>query len=621
MVEETADSAGISLPRERKALSRAVVALEMPEPALRVVVWLGVAIVASTALRLLLAWQTAAPWIVPDEPTYAALARSFAETGHFAVAGHGFSPWSFGPLYPILVAPVYVFSGSLTHAYLIVKSINCVLMSLSIVPAYLLARHLLERKMAVLFACLAALVPSGIYTTKVMTESLAYPLFLFAAFASFRLLQSPSRRREVIHLAAVGLAALARGQLIVLLPAFACAAVLVGVCDHREGTGRSFSRFLKIQLRAYPLTWALLVAGLLAAVTLTLLGVSLSTVSDGHGPAVAGVSPLRLVESFVLHIALLDLYVGLIPFAALATVTWLSVRRGTPREQRIICALTVSVACWLALAAAKYLVAAYPGSFLRIYDRYLFYAVPLVLVVFLGWVRDGLPRPRGIGIIAAGAALLPALIPYSHVLSGGEWGVSSSSVALLPWANLRFLVGSPYAVYPVLAAGGIFLAAAFLRSRDRDWLVFLVAANVVVLNAFALWGNSSVAATALREGIGSKSDRSWIDSAVGPDSDVAVLWSGFEQAGQPAKYGIWESEFFNRSVRHFYYAREPLYIGGFAGRRLALEHSAFYLADRTPLRVSYVLTDAKTVLAGRRISANDAGTMVLYRIDGPVRLR
>jgi len=621
VVEETADSAGISLPRERTARPRSVAAFEVGGPALWVGMWLGVAVFASTVIRLLVAWQTAAPWIVPDEPTYAALARSFAETGRFSVAGHGFSPWSFGPLYPVLIAPAYALSGSLTQAYLVVKAINCFLMALSVIPAYLLGRHFLERRMAILFACLAAFVPSGIYTTKLMTESLAYPLFLFAVLASFRLLQSPSRRRELVFLAAVALAALARGQLIVLLPAFACAAVLVGIFDRREESDRGLFRFARGQLRAYPITWVVLAAGALLAAVLAVLHIHFSAVTDGHGPAVAGVSPLRLGESFFLHLALLDLYVGLIPFAAVATITWLSLARGKPREWRIICALTLSVSCWLALAAAKYLVAAYPGSFLRIYDRYVFYAVPFVLVVFLLWIREGLPRPRGVGLIAGGAALLPAFIPYSHVLSGGEWGVSSSSVALLPWANLRFAVGSPYAVYPVLAAGGALLAAAFLRSRDRDWLVFLVAANVVVLNAFALWGNSAVAATALREGVGSRGDRSWIDSAIGRASNVAVLWAGFEKAGQPGKYGIWESEFFNQGVRRFYYLREPLYIGGFAGKRLQLRSKALYLADGSRLHASYMLTDVRTRLAGERVATNPSGTMALYRIDGAVRFR
>ena len=55
-----------------------------------------------------MARATAAPSIFPDELIYTDLARSFAASGHFSVGGAAFSAWSYGPFYPILIAPLFV---------------------------------------------------------------------------------------------------------------------------------------------------------------------------------------------------------------------------------------------------------------------------------------------------------------------------------------------------------------------------------------------------------------------------------------------------------------------------------------------------------------------------------
>jgi Dolichyl-phosphate-mannose-protein mannosyltransferase len=619
VLEQTAETARIPLPSREEAPRRSLFSAESRVKGIPVSLWLGLTVVVGTALRFAVAWRTPAPWIVPDEAVYSQLARSFADTGHFAVAGHPFSTWSFGPLYPMLVAPAYWVFGSLTHAYLAVKGLNCLSFASAAIPAYLLARRMLDRERALILAFLAVLIPSGIYTTKIMTESVSYPLLLVAVLSVVAVLERPSRRGEVYALAAIGLAALARAQLVVLLPAFISAALFIGALDHRDGDPRGARRYAVRQLRTYPITWLALAGFGVAVAVLAAFGWSLGAAADGHSPATANVDPVRVAQSFVLHLAALDLYVGVLPFAALAVMAGVALKRGAPRETRILCAFTISVSCWLAVAAAKYLVAAYPGSFLRIYDRYVFYAVPLVLVAFLVWLREGLPRPRGTVTVAAGAAALPAVIPYSHVLSGGEWGVSSSSVALVPWANLRFLVGTPLVVYPLLALGAVYLTYIFLRSKDWEWLVFLVAANFVVVSMFALWGNSAVAQQALREGVGAPGDRSWIDSAVGSDAQVDVLWAGSHESAVKARYALWEGEFFNRSVQRFYWLRQSLYKG-YPGDRLSSRRGDLYLADGHRFRARYVLTDISTPVVGTKIAVNRAVGMAVFRTQGPVRL-
>src|SRR5216117_862993 len=99
-------------------------------------------------------------------------------------------------------------------------------MSAAAVPTYLIARRLLDRRPALVAAGLALLVPSTVYTTKVMTESLAYPCFLLAVLAILRALEQPSARRQLLALAGIAVASLARAEMVVLTAAFLIAIVV-----------------------------------------------------------------------------------------------------------------------------------------------------------------------------------------------------------------------------------------------------------------------------------------------------------------------------------------------------------------------------------------------------------
>jgi hypothetical protein len=592
---------------------------------LPVSVWLAGLVLSSVAYRLLTAMPIAGPWIVPDELVYADLARSFGTTGHFAIRGEPFSAWSFGPLYPILIAPIFRFADP-TTAYVLVKTANSLLFSLAAVPAYLLARRVLTRERALILAGLAVVVPSAVYTSKVMTESLAYPLFLVAVLAIARAIEAPTWRRELAVVAAIAAATLARGQLVVLFPAFLLTLVVVVIFDQLDdGRLRDLRHFVQ-RLRRYRTTWLTAILGAVSIGIASSTGLS-GSIAGGHGEAFASVSIPKLAASFAYHVAELDLYVGMLPFAALVIVSPLAFRRRSQdRSLRIICALTISLTALLAAAAARYLVAVYataPDPYVRVYDRYEFYVAPLFLISFLVWLQRGLPRPssRRVGLcVAAAAALLPAILPLSDLLNKAEWGTSSSSVALVPWGILRITSGTLVAVYAALVVGGTYLAYLFLRSNSRRLLLLAVAANLAVLNVFAQAGDSAVARNALGLGIGPQTERSWVDAAAGRHANVAALWSGVSKRSWKGWYAIWENEFFNVSIGKVYDLREPMRYK-LPADRLRVRGGHLYLPDGRPFVAEYVLTDTATPVIGRRVATDSSVGMALYRVDGPVRLR
>jgi hypothetical protein len=131
-------------------------------------VWLGAIILVSIAVRVLLARRMVAPWIMVDELIYSELAKSAAAHGTFLIRGvpaHGF-----GFVYPALIAPAFRIA-SVPAAYGVAKATGAVVMSLAAIPAYLLARRVVQPPLALFVAGLTLAVPSMVYTGTLMTET------------------------------------------------------------------------------------------------------------------------------------------------------------------------------------------------------------------------------------------------------------------------------------------------------------------------------------------------------------------------------------------------------------------------------------------------------------------
>ena len=624
MLGERAHTASIPLPgrgetalggsaRVRASVGRLPLAISL----------LGI-VLASTALRLVVASQTAAPWIFPDELVYSHLARSFAATGDFMVRDQPFSAWSFGPLYPVLIAPFYRL-GTPTTAYFLIKTLNCVLFSLAAVPAYLLARQVLARKSALILAAGAVFIPSAIYASKVMTESLAYPLFIVAVLTIVRVLEQRTWKREIAAIAAIAIAALSRGQLAVLLPAFLFTLLIVSIFDQRDEGQTAAIRQLWRRLAAYRIT-LLTTFGLVAAgAAASLTGLS-GQLAGGHGEAFAGVSVSELAASFVYHLIEFDLYLAILPVAAAAIVSTLAFRRRSEdRTLRIMCALTVSTTILLAAASARYLVAVSATSTdttVPVFDRYVFYVAPLFLILFLVWLERERPRQSSkLALwLAVAAAAMPLVLPFGDLLNGRQWGTNSSTVGLVGLGILKMTTGTLLSVYAVLIVGGACLTRVFLRSQNGRQLILIVALNFGVLNLLAQAGNSAISSRALRLGVGGQTEKSWIDAAAGKEAKVAALWAGTRKPAWKAWYTVWENEFFNVSVRRVYRLREPMQYA-LPVTQVHLRGRSVYLPDGRRFAAQYVLTDVHTPVNGTRIAVDGATRMALFRVDGPVRLR
>ncbi len=106
------------------------------------------------------------------------------------------------------------------EAYEAAKLLNALLFALAAVPFYLLARRLLAPWPSVALAGLAVAIPSAVYVSLVMTESLAYLAFAWALYAIVLALERPTLWRQLAVLLAIVIAAAARTEFIALFGAY-----------------------------------------------------------------------------------------------------------------------------------------------------------------------------------------------------------------------------------------------------------------------------------------------------------------------------------------------------------------------------------------------------------------
>ncbi len=549
-------------------------------------------VVVSAVLRYAFGRWMTAPWIMVDELVYSELAKSVAATGHFLIREQ--FAGSYGFVYPLLVAPAWRIFGSAPSAYAAAKAINAVTMSLAAVPAYFLARRVLSQWLSLAAALLAVSVPSMVYTGTLMTENAFYPIFLAAALALVLMLERPTWQRQLIVLGIALIAFATRAQAIALFPAILTAPLLLG----RRGLRRF--RVLYGTVAGVVLA-ALLVEGVRGRSPFAVLGAYQTTSSEHYD---AG----EVAKWALWHLAGLDLYLGVVPFAAFL-VLCLEWRR-LDGAQRSFMAGTGMLWLWLWLEVSAF--ASIP-TVQRIEERNLFYVAPFFLIALLLWARLGAPRRLPFAaVVALGSGALVAAIPFVRFI-----GITATSdtFALLPWWKLQEHVITLHQVRPLatacaLAAGALFL---FVPRRYALVLPLLVLVYFAAAQRPVESRTTLASRGALFQGIrGVRPD--WIDHAVGRGADVAAIWTG-----KPDVHVIWENEFFNRSVGPVYDTGGEI-PGGLPSTAVSIDPgTGLVRADGKLVRHRYAFVDSSLELNGKVVASDPLLGVSLYRLDGPLR--
>jgi hypothetical protein len=544
-------------------------------------------VVCSALLRIVLARRMVAPWIMVDELIYSELAKSFAQHGQFLVRdvpsnGYGF-------VYPVLIAPAFRLFSSVPQAYTAAKAIDTVLMSLAAVPAYLLARRVVRPSLALVAAALTVAVPSLVYTGTLMTENVFYPLFLTCALLLVLVLERPTALRLACLLGLSLVAFLTRAQAVALVPAMLTAPLLLPRARWRE-----FRMLYGLILGAG--AFVLLYEVARGRSPLDALGAYRSATNSAYSVG-------TVFRWFVYHVGELDLYVGVVPFAALLYLSFTRERR-TP-----FVAAALPLAFWLVLEVATFA----STQSQRIEERNMFFVAPLFFIALCVWIERGLPRPRAAAACAVVAAALVGAVPYVGLLNGN---VTSDTLAFLPLWTLQDTVTTLDEIGMIVVLVAIVLALALLLVPVR-WALALPAA-LFVLYGLTLWtietnshGGIQHASVGALYGGTTNPDREWIDHAVGSTANVGVIYD----SPTMDKFTVWTNEFFNRSVHRVAYTADPT-PGGLPETKATVDQRGYVRGIGRP---RYVLSALP--LIGKPTARDKVKGLTLWRVNGVPRLQ
>jgi hypothetical protein len=481
-------------------------------------------------------------YVMTDELFYERLAISIGRLQSPLPHVHGELIANVNQLYPLLLAPLFdgrLVPSGLRDAHLL----NAFVMSSACIPAFLLARRVTQgSRLAYAAAGLSVCIPWVALASFLMTESVAYPVFLWAMLALHNAAVSPRPRNDVLLLVALAAAVLARTQFATLLVVVPLALLL-----HR------FSwRKLVSDHRVLAFAYAAL-----GIVALVLLGLGeLSHVLGTYSVTTEGNPvPSGMPRSLLEHLAPLGLGLGIVPFVL--GVAWLPIPllRERTREQHTFASVAVVTIVALLLVVTSYDLRFGAG---RLHDRYLFYVVPMILIAFTAMLREA-TWPRWTVVAAAG--LLAMAFAFMPVVTYEKFNVDSP-VALLNDPLLE-LAGSPRTAQLLLAFITIVAALLLLAGRRLAVVLAILAAlagpaqsGAAFARLFAHDGTSGRPLTLDQSGV-----FDWIDRKVGTNAKVTMI-------PYPILYGNywenvaywWNVEFWNASV-----TRAAVYEDAFTG--------------------------------------------------------
>jgi hypothetical protein len=491
-------------------------------PLLSIFLWLSIVYAVE-------AWAHGTPWLFGDELELTQLSRAIADTGHAARRGE---PHSFNSLWTYLMAPAWLIDNVHT-AYATVKYLGVIVMTLTVFPAYALARLIVGRTAALFVAAASAVIPAMAYSAMIVEEPLAYPYSTLCLFLILRVLIAPTRWWIGAAALASAIAPLVRGELAVVPVVFLLAVLFLAWQSGRVSRWR-------VTWTAWD--WIGLVVLLVGAVV---------TVSAflGHQSyewlIATGFNKRKMLDLGPNAAGALTIGLGVLPVVAGLASLWRA--PGERRTRQTSAFRSLLLAAIIAFGLYSTIKATYVSTIFGTYtyERNLIYLAPLLLAGTALWLERRRIQPIAVVLSAVFVLVLLLTTPYEM---GQDISYNTPGIAILQQAN-RYLrldpTGAKIGLLALLALSVALLLTPRLLGRGAAWVAVGVAAGIIAWNltgeiAFASASNrtASRALDNIREPV------TWLDDHTG---GAPTLYIG--QQMRPDQNGEWLLEFWNRSVR------------------------------------------------------------------------
>jgi hypothetical protein len=519
----------------------------------------GVWVAASVALSQITGRVT--DWyVMTDELRYERLAVSIARSGSPIPRIHGELVRNLDQLYPVLLAPLFRTGTVLSDVHR-AHILGAWLMCSACIPAFLLARRVTRRLwIAYLIGVLAICLPWMLYASFLLTEVVAYPVFLWSLLAFQAALSNPCRRNDLLALGAILVVFLARTELAGVVAVFPLAVVAFELAAPRTGSLRARTRLAaRACVRDHPVAAVAYLALAIAAVVFVLAGGTLSSVSEYAPQTNLSLLSSGLVKAFVGHISQVAFGMALLPFVVGTAWAYTNALRPQPdRERHAFACVAAILVPVLVFEIAKWDTSAIGRV---TFDRYLFYLVPAVLLAFVCALLDGRRMGWALavmgGIVCIGFAVqFQPSYTWSNLV-GPVDADSPISILYRPLVDSARSIRAAQASLigaTILLTVGFVLAAALLRNTRLLTPIFVVlVAAVVPLETYAVFhrllthdGTASRPLTGTGNGT---AQLGWLDAELGAGADATIIPYRISSDFFVSLRYWRDIEFWNRSVQ------------------------------------------------------------------------
>lgn len=551
-------------------------------------------------LSILYGWQASkhvSPFVFSDELQWAELSRGIAHTGHPELR---LRPASAGSIYAYLIAPAW-WLGPTARAYEAVKYIGTLGMTASLIPAYLLARTVASRPLALFAAAGTATVPALIYGAMILPEPIAYTYSTLCLYAIAVALIRRTAPSAALAAALVLVAPAVRGELAVLVPT---AVVAVAVYAATSDPGRRLIASWSISER--------LAAGLLGLGAAIVVNAILTHRS--YTWQVGTHFSDRMLEYGVWATGAFVIGVGVLP--AVATLAWiLSAHQRRPEERAF---LGVAVGAIVAFGLYTAVKSSYISTNFatRVEERNLIYLSPVLFVGTAVWLARLRTHLLAVGV--ATAAIVYVLVSTPYHLENRLYS-DAPGLAILAAANRHWAWNQAYAQNVLVSIAAVSAVLLALSSRLRAvlsarpapaaGLAALIAGAILAWTLTAEWTAASASRASSQSVIGAfPKPPDWIDARTDRQRTLFVGQGINENTLYPL-------EFWNQSIGEVWSldARTPP-----PGPSVTpnLQRPDGTLDPQRDVR--WTVGDNGVEFAGTPVERH--GAIVLYRVTPPIRI-
>ena len=395
------------------------------------------------------AWRHGTPWLFTDELQLGELARSIAHHGRPELRGNSSGLHS---LYVVLTAPAWLLPG-VAKGYAAAKYVGVVAMTLTLFPAYLLARLVASPLASLVAAIGATAAPFLVYSSYLTPEAVAYPWATLCLYLIAKALITKQRWWIVAAVLASLVAPAVKGALAVVPAAFAVAALLM-LWSSEQGR-RWRTRWTSGDWTG----WVFLVAG-----AVIVAGGALSSASHQyllmtwyyHG---------RIFWHAMWAIGALSIGLGIVPLVAGIGILLRLPGEVPSRELRAFrCTFVAATLAFGLYTGIKGAFNQYEFA-TRVWERNVMYVAPLLFVGFAIWLERRRLNPWAAAFGIAFAAFLLGKTPY---LMQFRFSSDSPGLAILSELNRRLSftpTDAKILLYAILAVTALFMLAPQLVRR------------------------------------------------------------------------------------------------------------------------------------------------------------